>query len=123
MENHNKNILIDFEPISRRVYYLDKTFYEILLKINVPLQSLCGGSGTCGKCKILIQKGKEYLIPPTNDEKKLLSEIELANGWRLACRAKIDNAYLKSLEKKETPQFRIFLPEDFLEDGWNTRVV
>ncbi len=114
MENQNKNILIDFEPISRRVYYLDKTFYEILLKINVPIQSLCGGSGTCGKCKILIQKGSEYLIPPTNDEQKLLSENDLANGWRLACRAKIDSTFLKSLEKKDKPQFRIFLPEDFL---------
>jgi len=114
MEKHNKNILIDFEPISRRIYYLDKTFYEILLKINVPIQSLCGGSGTCGKCKILVQKGMEFLIPPTNEEEKLLSENELNNGWRLACRAKIDNKNLELLETKETPQFRIFLPEDFL---------
>jgi len=119
MEEQNKNILIDFEPISRRVYYLDKPFYEILLKINVPLQSLCGGSGTCGKCKILIQKGKEFLIPLTNEEEKLLNKSEIANGWRLACRAKIDNIYLKSLEKKEKPQFRIFLPEDFLLEDFN----
>ncbi|MFX1338407.1 MAG: ASKHA domain-containing protein [Promethearchaeota archaeon] len=114
MEIQNENILIDFEPISRRIYYLDKTFYDILLKINVPVQSLCGGSGSCGKCKILIEKGNEFLIPPTNEEKNLLSEKELDNGWRLACRTKIDNKYLKILEKIEIPQFRIFLPEEFL---------
>ena len=71
MEKQNKNILIDFEPISRRIYYLDKSFYEILLKIKIPIQSLCGGSGTCGKCKILIQKGVEFLIPLTIEELKL----------------------------------------------------
>jgi len=114
MEKQNKNILIDFEPISRRIYYLDKNFYEILLKINVPVQSLCGGSGTCGKCKVLIEKGIEFLIPPTNEEKKLLSKKEINNGWRLACRAKIDNKNLKLLEKKEIPQFRIYLPDEFL---------
>jgi uncharacterized 2Fe-2S/4Fe-4S cluster protein (DUF4445 family) len=117
MQITNKNILIDFEPISRRVHYLDKTFYDLLLKINVPIQSLCGGQGTCGKCKILVEKGLSYLNPPTNEEKKILTKKDLQDGWRLACQAKINDNYIPQLEKKAQPQFRIFLPDEFiLED-------
>ena len=87
---------------------------DVIAGTDLPLEQPCAGRGTCGKCKILIQKGAEFLNPPTNEEIKLLSQNELTNGWRLACRAKIDNKYLKSLEKKDPPQFRIFLPEDFL---------
>ena len=58
----NEKIIIDFEPISRRVYlFEDKSIYEILIKIGIPIRSLCGGSGKCGKCKILFQKGQKYL--------------------------------------------------------------
>jgi len=47
----NNRIIIDFEPISRRVYLQeDKTLYEILTNLNIPIQTICGGSGTCGKC-------------------------------------------------------------------------
>ncbi|TFG27954.1 MAG: DUF4445 domain-containing protein [Promethearchaeota archaeon] len=114
MKGSNEKIVLDFEPLSRRVYYSDKTLYDILLKINVPIQSLCGGSGTCGKCKLLIQQGEEYLIPPTDEEKKLLSKEELENGWRLACRTKVNKNSVNDLEKINPPQFRIFLPEELL---------
>ena len=114
MEKNNNEILIDFEPLSRRVIARFVSFYDILLGINVPIQSLCGGSGTCGKCKILIEKGNEYLIPPTDEEKKFLNEEDFQKGWRLACRTRINENYLNELEKKNPPQFRIFLPEELL---------
>ncbi len=115
MEKVNKNIVLDFEPLSRRVIASNLlTFYEILLGISVPIQSLCGGQGTCGKCKLLIQKGKDSLIPPTDEEKKFLSEDEIQKGWRLACKARIDKQFLDQLEKQNPPQFRIFLPDDLL---------
>ncbi|MHA1702664.1 MAG: 2Fe-2S iron-sulfur cluster-binding protein, partial [Promethearchaeota archaeon] len=58
MTTHNKNIVIDFEPISRRIYYSDnETIYHTLTKSGIRIKSLCGGKGTCGKCKLLIQKG------------------------------------------------------------------
>ena len=115
MEIESKNIIIDFEPISRRVYFSnDNSLYEILTELSIPIRSICGGLGTCGKCKLLVQDGKEYLIPPTNAEKKLLDKEELENGWRLACETKIDNKNIQHLEKIKPPQFRIFLPSELL---------
>ncbi|NVM37955.1 MAG: DUF4445 domain-containing protein [Candidatus Lokiarchaeota archaeon] len=118
MEIKNRSIIIDFEPISRRVYFSsDGSLYEILSDLDVQIRSICGGLGTCGKCKLLVQKGKEFLTTPTKTEKSFLTEVELRNGWRLACQTKLNKNNLNHLEKLTQPQFRIFLPSDtLLED-------
>jgi uncharacterized 2Fe-2S/4Fe-4S cluster protein (DUF4445 family) len=115
MQNKIRSIIIDFEPISRRIYFSNEnSLYEILLELNVPIRSICGGLGTCGKCKILVQKGIKYLTTPTNAEKMLLSEEEIKNGWRLACQTKLNKKYINYLEGITPPQFVIFLPREFL---------
>ncbi|MFX0072684.1 MAG: ASKHA domain-containing protein [Candidatus Hermodarchaeota archaeon] len=118
MKKYNSKILIDFEPISRRVYLFNNlNIYEILTEIRIPIQTLCGGMGTCGKCKLLIQKGNEFLIKPTKIEEKFLSKEEIKKGWRLACQARINPNNIEELEEKALPQFRIYLPDELvLED-------
>ncbi len=52
-------------------------------EISSGYQSPCGGSGTCGKCKIRVESG---MCPPLSlSEERLLSEEELSSGIRLAC--------------------------------------
>lgn len=50
----------------------------------------CGGKGTCGKCKVLIEKspkGEGWPLPePGEAELKALTGAELSAGFRLACR-------------------------------------
>lgn len=64
-------------------------------KLGVDLQSVCGGQGTCGKCKVrlLPQAGTDSLqsalSPPTKQEEKCLSAEELVRGWRLACQSRV----------------------------------
>ena len=64
-------------------------------KLGVDLQSVCGGQGTCGKCKVrlLRQAGtdstKSLLSPPTNLEEERLATEELEKGWRLACQSRV----------------------------------
>ncbi|MFX1477889.1 MAG: ASKHA domain-containing protein [Promethearchaeota archaeon] len=118
MDLKTKNIVIDFEPISRRVFVTnDNTIYELLSDLSVPIRSICGGKGTCGKCRILIQNGNEFLNPITNVEKKFLSQTDLEEGWRLACQTRIDKKKLQISEKIESKQLRIFLPNELvLED-------
>ncbi len=118
MEIKNSNIIIDFEPISRRVNFSsDLSLFEILSELDVSIRSICGGLGTCGKCKLLVQKGNEFLTALSNSEKKILNIDELTDGWRLACQTKLDKNYIKHLESLQSPQFRVFLPSDtLLED-------
>ncbi|MFX0022355.1 MAG: ASKHA domain-containing protein [Candidatus Hermodarchaeota archaeon] len=115
MESKELGILIDFEPISRRLYVSkEKSIYKLLNEINVPFRSICGGLGNCGKCKILVQKGNKYLNELTSNEENLISELEIQNGWRLACETKIKPPNGSFENQYETPQIRIFLPSQLL---------
>ena len=115
MTTHNKNIVIDFEPISRRIYYYNnETIYYALTKSGIRINSICGGKGTCGKCKILIQKGSNLFNDPTNAELEKLSKNEIQKGWRLACQALLDSRKVEQITNPQALHVRIFLPDDLL---------
>jgi uncharacterized 2Fe-2S/4Fe-4S cluster protein (DUF4445 family) len=82
------NCRIDFQPIGRRIHaeYGTKIF-QVIRDYGVGLASLCGGKGTCGKCKVRIVSGE--VSPPDDREKKALSSEEIAQGYRLACLTKV----------------------------------
>jgi uncharacterized 2Fe-2S/4Fe-4S cluster protein (DUF4445 family) len=50
----------------------------------VPIDSTCGGHGTCKKCKVRILEGD---TPISSLDIRAFSPAELKDGWRLACRA------------------------------------
>src|SRR6185369_16661095 len=47
----------------------------------------CGGRGRCKGCRIKVLEGS---LPFTAEEGRLFSHSEIADGWRLACRARAD---------------------------------
>ena len=47
----------------------------------------CGGRGRCKGCKIKVLEGS---LPITAEDEQKLSPAELAEGWRLACRARAE---------------------------------
>ncbi len=59
---------------------------ELLGHHSVPLETPCGGKGTCGKCVV---KVTGILNPPSEKEKELLGAARIAAGCRLACRSSI----------------------------------
>jgi len=79
---------IDFQPIGRRIHADNGTkIFQVSRDYGVGLASLCGGKGTCGKCKVRIVSGE--VSPPDDREKKALSSEEIAQGYRLACLTKV----------------------------------
>ena len=54
--------------------------------IGLPIDSTCGAHGTCGKCKVRILQGHNG---STVADQKVFSKEELAEGWRLSCRAEV----------------------------------
>ncbi|MCP5094865.1 MAG: 2Fe-2S iron-sulfur cluster binding domain-containing protein, partial [Chloroflexi bacterium] len=54
--------------------------------IGLPIDSTCGARGTCGKCKVQILQGHNG---STAADQKVFSTKELADGWRLSCRAEV----------------------------------
>ncbi len=59
---------------------------EVVARTGLPLEQPCAGRGTCGKCKVLVEKGT---APPDEIELENLTPGELALNNRLACRARV----------------------------------
>ena len=115
MEEKKNDITVDFEPISRRIIIPEnKTFHEILTKSGIKIRTLCGGLGTCGKCKIFVLQGSKFLNKPTKSELQHLSDVEISKGWRLACQIRLNDELIPKITKTEPPQFRVFLPDELL---------
>ncbi len=56
---------------------------DVLLRAGMPLETACGGRGTCGKCRVRIQGGAS---PPDEKERLHLDASDISMGFRLACR-------------------------------------
>src|SRR5256885_3493659 len=54
--------------------------------IGLPIDSTCGGRGTCGKCKVRIVSG---LTDAETADHRQLRPQEIEEGWRLSCQARI----------------------------------
>jgi len=62
------------------------TIFDAASWNGVAIDSTCGGHGTCKKCKVKVVSGHAPLSPV--DPRAFTTE-ELRNGWRLACRAAV----------------------------------
>lgn len=57
---------------------------------GVGIESLCGGKGLCGTCKVIVDEGQACLSDPSDADEFLLSESQLERGYRLSCRATVE---------------------------------
>jgi uncharacterized 2Fe-2S/4Fe-4S cluster protein (DUF4445 family) len=77
-------ITIVFQPYGKRVRASEgDSVLDSARKAGVNIRNICGGKGECGKCKVVIKKGKANFR--YDKRKRLLTEGELAQGHVLAC--------------------------------------
>ncbi len=62
------------------------TLLRALVEMGVDLDAVCGGAGTCGKCRVQL---RGMVSDPTDEERALLDPDELRAGIRLACQTKV----------------------------------
>ena len=72
----------------------------LLLSTLLSSEKPCGGHGKCGKCKVI---ARGALSPLSEEEKRLLTEEEIAGGIRLACRTYVlgDSSVFTEIAKPE----------------------
>ena len=79
-----KDFTIEIEPIGKRIELDEpKNGLQAIIDAGVGLKTVCGGKGTCGKCRIAILDNAAP--PPNAQEIKTLTREEVARGVRLAC--------------------------------------
>jgi uncharacterized 2Fe-2S/4Fe-4S cluster protein (DUF4445 family) len=75
---------IVFQPVGRRIASeAGETLLEAAQRAGVALSAVCGGMGVCGDCRVRVLRGAVSEINDT--ELDQLSEVDLADGLRLAC--------------------------------------
>ncbi|MDD5093341.1 MAG: ASKHA domain-containing protein [Dehalococcoidia bacterium] len=76
-----------------------KTIMEASQELGVPIEGVCGAQALCGKCQVRIKErlfaeygmasGSGAVSPLSESEKKLLSDEEKRQGYRLACQTHV----------------------------------
>ncbi len=98
-----------FQPSGRRGEVEDGTnLLDAARNLGVDIESICGGKGTCGKCKVRVEEGffekdamdsrMNHLSPLTGQEMKFLKPSD-GPAMRLACAAQVQG------------DVKIFVPE------------
>jgi uncharacterized 2Fe-2S/4Fe-4S cluster protein (DUF4445 family) len=106
-----KKVTVIFQPSGRRAWVeVGKTILQAGQDLGVPIESVCGGKHTCGKCKVRVKGGyfareawescRGHLSPFSSEEAKFIGEQERAAGYRLACAAEVQDDVL------------VYLPEE-----------
>ncbi len=101
MAREKEEVTVIFQPSGRRGRVeKGKNLKEVSVALGVDIEGLCGEQGTCGKCKVRIEEGlfekhgirssPVHLSPLTDNEREHLSEQERAEGFRLACMARVE---------------------------------
>jgi len=62
------------------------TLLKAATACGVEIEAVCGGRGTCGKCRVIATSG---LAPLTEAELARLSKEDIDQGYRLACQATV----------------------------------
>jgi uncharacterized 2Fe-2S/4Fe-4S cluster protein (DUF4445 family) len=78
-------VRLRFEPDGNEVRVPSGTpIFDAASWNGIAIDSTCGGYGTCKKCKVRIVSGD---VPVGPIDPRAFTPAELADGWRLACRA------------------------------------
>jgi uncharacterized 2Fe-2S/4Fe-4S cluster protein (DUF4445 family) len=89
----SKNHKVNFQPSGRRGEVEEgKTLLEAAQKLGVDLESICGGKGTCGKCKVRVEEG--YF-----EKDAMESSMSHLSGF-----AEVEKKFIK---KEDGPQMRL----------------
>jgi uncharacterized 2Fe-2S/4Fe-4S cluster protein (DUF4445 family) len=82
-----RKLEVTYEPFDRTTRVPPgTTLFSAAHWIGLPIDSTCGGRGTCGKCRVQVASAAPEV---TTADRRLLRPIELEEGWRLSCQARV----------------------------------
>ncbi|MFQ5883974.1 MAG: ASKHA domain-containing protein [Thermoplasmata archaeon] len=83
----SKSVLVKFHPDDIQVEVKKGTsVLEAAISVGVYIDSICGGRGKCGKCKVILKRGE-----PEKETEKHLAKDEVEKGYVLACKTHVQD--------------------------------
>lgn len=78
-----RKVEVRYEPSGKTALVPEgTTVFNAAHWAGLPIESSCGGRGTCGKCSVQIRRGE---FPATPADQRHLTEEQIADGWRISC--------------------------------------
>ncbi len=82
-----RKLQVTYRPSDTTVHIpAGTTLFNAAHWAGLPIESTCGGRGTCGKCKVRVLEGH---AEPTPADHRHLGQEAIEEGWRLSCRCEI----------------------------------
>src|SRR5262245_50439546 len=82
------------------------TLFHAAAWTGQPIESTCGGRGTCGKCRVQVIEGSAPITPA---DQQHLSQDDISAGWRLSCQAEVrDEMVVQVPRLLTTPKTAMF---------------
>ena len=112
------------EEITKSVFITERSIWtehlpgetvgELLLRQGIYIDQPCGGTGLCGKCRVILSG----TVPePTSKDKKIFSEEELTSGFRLVCQTKASGGMKVTIPVQDSQSIKVL---DTFENGTHT---
>ena len=109
MTTNHEPFTIHFGPSGRRANQDHPlSILEAAREAGVEIAALCGGLGSCGRCRVKVEG--DGVSPLSQKERELLSADEIAGGYRLACRAIVDDdvsVYVPDVSRPRAQQLQL----------------
>lgn len=83
------------------------TLLEAAARAGVYVNSICGGDGICGKCKLIVKEGDVITRPTT-----LLKREEIKKGYVLACQAEVAGDVAVEVPPESRAEGKILIDKD-----------
>jgi uncharacterized 2Fe-2S/4Fe-4S cluster protein (DUF4445 family) len=100
MTAKRSDALVVFTPSGKRGRFpLGTPLLQAARQLGVDIDSVCGGRGICGRCKVLVSEGEfakygirsdvDHLSPISEPEERFAAKRELEPGCRLSCHTQL----------------------------------
>jgi len=83
------------------------TLLEASARAGVYVNSICGGDGICGKCRLIVKEGDVITRPTT-----LLKREEIKKGYVLACQTKVIGDVVVEVPPESRAEGKILIDKD-----------
>ncbi len=92
-------VRIELRPLGRSIEVpRGSSLRDVLYAFGVEFP--CGGHGRCKRCRVQLVEGE---LPISEEESDILSDREREEGWRIACRCKVETPIALQVEQFRAP--------------------
>ncbi|MCP5070381.1 MAG: DUF4445 domain-containing protein [bacterium] len=95
----NDRVRVELRPLGRSIEVERGTDLRDVLYTH-GVEFPCGGRGRCKRCRVQLLEGT---LPISEEERAILSDREREEGWRIACRCRVDGPIALQVEQFRAP--------------------